>query len=253
MTYASAYAIRTTVGKGRPYDDGVTREIPRTLQILWGEPRRPAARGLSRERIVAAAVEIADAEGLGALSMARLAERLGSAPMSLYRHVANKDELLTFMLDAAPGPPPDLPPGGWRPALEAWARSLRDVYYAHPWILQVTAGRPPLDPGQLSWLDRGLASLDGTPLTHGERFQAVMAVLFYVRGEAQIGAVLLQPQPDDDYAGLVEHFVTSERMPALAAAVEAGIFSEGPQDDDPFGFGFGLTRVLDGVDALLTR
>lgn len=252
MSYARAYAIRARVRKGRPYDDRVTREIPRTLQLLWEEPRRPAARGLSRERIVAAAVEIADAEGLAALSMARLAERLGSAPMSLYRHVANKDELLTFMLDAAPGPPPDLPPGGWRPALEAWARGLRDVYYAHPWILQVTAGRPPLDPGQLSWLDRGLAALGGTPLTHGERFEALMAVLYYVRGEAQVGAVLQQRERDDDYAALVEHFVTPERMPALAAALRAGIFTEKPgEDDDPFGLG--LTRVLDGVNVLLTR
>ena len=252
MTYALAYAIRTRAGKGRPYDGRVTREIPRTLQLLWDEPRRPAARGLSRERIVAAAVEIADAEGLGALSMARLAERLGSAPMSLYRHVANKDELLAFMLDAAPGPPPELPAGGWRPALEAWARALRGVYYAHPWILQVTAGRPPLDPGQLAWLDRGLAALDGTPLTQGDRFEALMAVLYFVRGEAQIGAVLLPGEPDADYAGLIAHFVRRERMPALAAAVEAGIFAEEPGEGDD-SFEFGLTRVLDGVNVLLTR
>jgi len=230
----------------------VTSEIPRTLQLLWEEPRRPAARGLSRERIVAAAVEIADAEGLAALSMARLAERLGSAPMSLYRHVANKDELLTFMLDTAPGKPPELPPGGWRPALEAWARALREVYYAHPWILQVTAGRPPLDPGQLAWLDRGLAAFDGTPLSHGDRFEALMAVLYFVRGEAQVGAVLMRGEPDAGYAGLIAHFVRADRMPALAAAVEAGIFAENPADDDN-AFGFGLTRVLDGVNVLLTE
>ncbi|MEV4704835.1 TetR/AcrR family transcriptional regulator [Actinoplanes sp. NPDC049316] len=230
----------------------MTGEIPRTLQLLWEEPRRPAARGLSRERIVAAAVEIADSDGLGALSMSRLAERLGSAPMSLYRHVANKDELLTFMLDAAPGPPPELPPDGWRPALEVWARALRGVYYAHPWILQVTAGRPPLDPGQLSWLDSGLSAMDGTSLSHAQRFEVLMTVLNFVRGEAQIGAVLMSGEPEGDYAALIAHFVRPDRLPALAAASDAGVFTPGP-DDAGDSFAFGLTRILDGVNVLLTE
>jgi AcrR family transcriptional regulator len=176
----------------------VPNDIPRTLKVLWGlEERR--TRGpqpaLSLERIVAAAIEIADRDGLPALSMARLAERLGSAPMSLYRHVAGKDELLVFMQDAAPGEPPELP-AGWRAGLDAWARALQAVYYRHPWILQASAGRPPLEPGQLAWLDRGLSAFDGTPLSSRERLQAVMATLYYVRGEAQIFAVLLSGDSD---------------------------------------------------------
>ena len=231
----------------------MTTEIPRTLRVLWGDQERPGGRGLSRERIVAAGIALADADGIAALSMARLAERLGSAPMSLYRHVSNKDELLAFMTDAAPGPPPELPASGWRPALETWARALRGVYYAHPWILQVTAGRPPLDPGQLAWLDRGLSSLDGTGLNHADRFEVIMTVLHFVRGEAQIGAVLLQGGggDQDEYGRLIAHFVTPDRMPALAAASAAGIFRT--TDDDPAAtFTFGLTRLLDGVNVLLT-
>jgi AcrR family transcriptional regulator len=229
----------------------VTTDIPRTLRVLWGEPDRPAGRGLSRERIVAAAVALADADGIAALSMARLAERLGSAPMSLYRHVANKDELLVFMMDVAPGPPPELPGGDWRAALEAWARALRAVYYAHPWILQVTAGRPPLEPGQLAWLDRGLSALDGTALSHAERFDVVMGLLYFVRGEAEIGAVLMRNETAaerSDYGRLIAHFVTPDRMPALAAAVAAGLFST--KEDDSFAPG--LARILDGVNVLLT-
>lgn len=230
----------------------MTTEIPRTLRVLWGEPARPAGRGLSRERIVAAAIALADADGIAALSMARLAERLGSAPMSLYRHVANKDELLVFMMDAAPGPPPELPAGDWRAALEAWAWALRGVYYAHPWILQVTAGRPPLEPGQLGWLDRGLSALEGTSLNHADRFEAVMTVLHFVRGEAQIGAVLLLAGPPAEYGGLLAHFVTEERMPALAAAAAAGIFAPDAGRSAEESFAFGLTRILDGVNVLLT-
>lgn len=230
----------------------MTSEIPRTLRVLWGDQERPGGRGLSRERIVAAGIALADADGIAALSMARLAERLGSAPMSLYRHVSNKDELLTFMTDAAPGPPPELPAAGWRPRLETWARALRDVYYAHPWILQVTAGLPPLDPGQLAWLDRGLSALDGTTLSQADRFETIMTIVNYARGEAQIGAALRHRGGDPtEYGRLIARLVTPDRMPALAAAVAAGVFRAA--DDDPAeSFGFGLTRILDGVNVLLT-
>src|SRR3712207_913085 len=93
--------------------------LPRALQILWrDEPPTRRTHGLSRERIVADAIELVEAEGYSALSMARLAERLGCGTMWLYRHVANKDELLMFMLAAAPDPPPSPDDSSdWRGAL----------------------------------------------------------------------------------------------------------------------------------------
>ncbi|WIM98100.1 TetR/AcrR family transcriptional regulator [Actinoplanes oblitus] len=226
-------------------------ELPRTLQVLWGVAERPT-RGpqpaLSLARIVAAAIEIADSDGLAALSMARLAERLGCAPMSLYRHVANKDELLVFMQDAAPGEPPVLP-AGWRDGLATWARALRAVLFAHPWILQASAGRPPLEPGQLAWLDRGLSAFRDTPLSHRERAETVMAALYLTRGEAQISAVLLGGTPDvtADYGALLDRFVTADRFPALAEAVADGVF----RVDEPESFEIALARLLDGVEQLI--
>ena len=213
------------------------------------------ARRHPRPGRIQAEIEIADADGVAALSMARLAERLGSAPMSLYRHVSNKDELLVFMMDAASGEPPALPPG-WRPGLEAWARALRGVYFAHPWILPVTAGRPPLEPAQLSWLDRGLSAFADTALPHGDRFEAVMTVLNYVRGEAQLIAVLLRDgsavlDGQDEYARMIATFVRPDRFPALAAASDAGIFRAGGGVDVDGSFQFGLARVLDGIDRLV--
>src|SRR3954451_5987907 len=108
--------------------------LPRVLEILWQEttPAR-RGRGLNRERIVEAAIDLADAEGLGALSMARLAESLGCGTMSLYRHIANKDELVAFMVSAGPGPPPASDDqAAWRGALENWADGLWHVYHHHP-------------------------------------------------------------------------------------------------------------------------
>lgn len=231
-------------------------ELPRTLKVLWGrEPRR--TRGpqpaLSLDRIVATAIEIADRDGLAALSMARLAERLGCAPMSLYRHVAGKDELLVFMQDAAPGEPPRLP-DGWRAGLATWARALREVYFRHPWVLQASAGRPPMEPGQLAWLDCGLSAFDGTGLTSRERLQILMATLYLVRGEAQISAVLLSGASDlSDWGGaygeLMADLVTPERFPSLAIAVADGVFA--PDADDP-GIEVGLARLFDGVELLLS-
>jgi AcrR family transcriptional regulator len=237
----------------------VTIEIPRTLQVLWGaETRRTRGprQALSLDRIVEAGIAIADADGIAALSMARLAERLGSATMSLYRHVSNKDELLVFMMDAAPGEPPELPVGEWRARAETWARALRGVYYAHPWILQVTAGRPPLEPGQLAWLDRGLAAFDGTGLPHDGRFEAVMTLLNYVRGEAQLMALAMTGDPasaaaQEEYGQLIAQLVDAERFPALAAASDAGIFRAGHGGSVDDSFGFGLARILDGLDALV--
>jgi AcrR family transcriptional regulator len=162
--------------------------LPRALEMLWRDPA-PArrTRGLSRESIVAAAIELADTDGLGALSMARLAERLGCGTMSLYRHVANKDELVTFMLSAAAGPPPaSTDRTDWRGALTDWATGLWDVYHRHPWILPTAAAGPPADPGQLAWLDAGLAALGSTGLAERDKLAAVMAVLHFVRGAAAL-------------------------------------------------------------------
>src|ERR1700741_1403438 len=119
--------------------------LPRALEILWDDtPSSRRSSGLTRERIGAAAVELADSEGLAALSMARLAERLGCGTMSLYRHIANKDELLTFMLSTAPGPPcTPTNRDDWLGALADWATGLWGVYHRHPWILQTASAGPP--------------------------------------------------------------------------------------------------------------
>jgi len=237
-------------------------EIPRSLELLWKTvERRPRGRrpALSRDRIVAAAIAIADAEGLPALSMARLAERLGCAPMSLYRHVANKDELQVFMVDTAPGPPPviEVAAHEWRRGLERWARELRAVYYRHPWILQLVAGRPPLEPGQLAWLDAGLRTLHATRLDPGRRLSVILLVVNYLRGEAQVATGLVQSHQRTKrerremqawYGRMLARLIDAKRFPALAELSAAGVFGPGDGGEGT-DFDFGLARILDGIEA----
>jgi AcrR family transcriptional regulator len=225
--------------------------LPRVLEILWRDaPPARRTRGLSRERIVAAAIELVETEGLNALSMARLAERLGCGTMSLYRHVANKDELVTFMLSTAPEPPPTpADPSDWRGALTDGATGLWDIYHRHPWILQTAAAGPPADPGQLAWLDAGLAALGGTGLAERDKLAAVMAVLHYVRGAAALDIEAVQANLSN-YPALLRRLLTADRFPALAAAVAAGVFDQ--EDDNPQAeFRSGLRQLLDGIAATI--
>jgi AcrR family transcriptional regulator len=226
--------------------------LPRVLEMLWRDaPPARGTRGLSRERIVAAAIELADNEGLGALSMARLAERLGCGTMSLYRHVANKDELVTFMLSSAPDPPPvPADPSDWRGALTDWATGLWEVYHRHPWVLQTAAAGPPADPGQLAWLDAGLAALGGTDLAERDKMAAVIAVLHYVRGAAALDIEAAGVE-GPEYPALLRRLLDAERFPALAAALDAGVF-DGADGDELAEFRSGLGQLLDGIAAKIS-
>jgi AcrR family transcriptional regulator len=237
--------------------------VPRALELLWGEqPPARRKRPLSRDRIVAAAIEIADADGLGALSMTRIADRLGCGTMSLYRHVTSKDELLILMLSAAPDPPPPQD-RDWRQALTDWANGLWDVYHRHPWILSAASAGPPADPGQLAWLEAGLSALRATPLTERDKVSAIISLLHYVRGAAALAIEMARPTGSHtgpaggidplSYPDLLAKLLDRDRFPAIAAALVAGAFDRTPGDDPRTDFLTGVQRVLDGIDVLAQR
>jgi AcrR family transcriptional regulator len=231
-------------------DDDHQAALPRAFAVLWQDEAhggaQPRTRGLHRERIVAAAVELADAEGLAAVSMARLAERLGCGTMSLYRHVANKEELVAFMLAMAPGAPSPLrPQANWRDAVTDWVHGLWAVYHRHPWVLQASAAGPPADPGQVAWLEAGLATLSGTGLAETEKLSAVLALLHFARGAAALHIEAAGGQLTD-YPAMLRPVLDPQRFPALTAALAAGAFDG--DDDALAGFDTGLRWLLDGID-----
>ncbi|MDT7581745.1 MAG: hypothetical protein QOK35_3009 [Pseudonocardiales bacterium] len=215
--------------------------MPTEPDLLWTgldaeiAPRRP----LSRSRIVAAAVGVADAEGLDAVSMPRLARELATAPMSLYRHVPHKDALVDLMLDAAIGPPPGVAEGTWRERLTMWARANLDVFRRHPWTLPLVTAARRMGPQECAWGESGLRVIADAGLPPDGCGRVLLLVNAYVRGAA---VPLADRAPDP---ASIERSGLAGDLPLMLALLAAP--PPGPGDDD--GFEFGLARVLDGVEA----
>jgi AcrR family transcriptional regulator len=227
--------------------------LPGAIAAAWGLRGR-ATRGpkpaLSVAQIVAAGVRIAAAEGFGAVSMARVAGELSTSAMSLYRHVANKDELATLMVEAATSEPPParLPGESWRPALERYAWAMLHWYRGSHWVLQVPLTAPPATPHQLAWLETGLAALDDSGLSESEMLSAVLLVIGFVRNDVTVnGQVTAEAMAG--YGDLLRVLVRAERFPVLRRVLDAGAV-DGAEHDPDSEFRFGLARLLDGIEAL---
>jgi AcrR family transcriptional regulator len=125
-----------------------------------GPGRRP---GYSRAQVTQAAIDIADAEGLEAATMRRIARELGTGAMSLYRYVPNRDDLIDLMIDAVLGEMelPDRPTGNWRSDLSLVAHQIRAVGLRHPWQIALVASRPSLGPNLLRVNEFTLGALNG--------------------------------------------------------------------------------------------
>ncbi len=244
-------------------DPAAEPELPRAIALAWGvaaNPQRGPKRELSIERIVEAAMELADAGGLAAVSMASVAASLGFTPMSLYRYVSAKDDLVLLMGETGFGVPPETvaEASGWREGLKVWSGAQIGVYRRHPWLLDIPIGGGlPATPNNVAWLDAGLAVLGDTPLDPNERVAVALLVLSHTRWQGTIersyvsAAAAAGTTPDEiDTAsvGMLERLITPEAFPEVHRALVAGAF--GPASGDPFAFG--LERILDGIQHYLS-
>ncbi|OUZ12793.1 TetR family transcriptional regulator [Aeromicrobium sp. PE09-221] len=232
-------------------------ELPRGIALAWGiaaAPQRGPKREMSVERIVETAVELADVEGIGAVSMSAVASRLGFTPMSLYRYVSAKDDLLLLMQEEATGLPPEefRAEGGWRARLGVLFGAQVEIYLRHPWILSLPISGSPITPNSSAWLDALLESLAGTPLSQEER----IAVSLLVSGHARwYGTVLAgyseaareggasAEEISERESALYDLVIVADEFPALRRAIDAGVFVS---VSDPFLFG--IERIFDGVE-----
>ncbi|MCH1883899.1 TetR/AcrR family transcriptional regulator [Agrococcus sp. ARC_14] len=226
--------------------------LPHAHAVTWGVaalPHRGPKRELSTERIVEAAIELADADGLDAVSMGKVAASLGAAPMSLYRYVTGKDDLLLLMFDTASEVTVPGIGSTWRERLREWAMFVRTTYDAHPWLADLPPSSTPTTPNRLAIIEAGLAALEGVRMPDRAKLPTLLLLLGYIGLYAKASS---NAAVDDAVRRALPELVTDERFPLLAPAVRAGVFEPADTDAD-VGFSFGLSRLLDGIDRWLER
>ncbi|KAB2352254.1 TetR/AcrR family transcriptional regulator [Actinomadura rudentiformis] len=220
------------------------------MKALWDlrdQPEKKPRMPLSVSAIVDAAIAIADAEGIEAVSMQRVAADLGFTKMSLYRYVSNKSELLSIMIDTAVGEPPDLSkvPGGWRAKLQEFVRQLTEVWRQHPWLPAVTVGARVMGPREAGWTESAMAALAGTGLTGDERMAAAFLLVGHVRTtQSMITAGTQAWSGGSEMAELIRS--RADLFPELSQALSGPT----PALDDN-ARAFGLDRLLDGLATLI--
>ncbi|MBE3015124.1 TetR/AcrR family transcriptional regulator [Microbispora sp. NEAU-D428] len=228
---------------------------------LWMRPERPA-RGprpsFSRAALAQAAIRIADAEGLEAISMRRLAADLGAGTMSLYRYVTGKDEVFDLMIDTAVReylPEDGRPPDDWADGLRLLAWQVRRTMLRHPWLAPLAAGRPQTGPNSARLMETALGMLDGLGLSIDEMLTLVGAVFAYVNGyiQSELAEVeglrrtgLTLAQRLARHLSYIQSLIATGDYPMLERMTkEAG--REYTAADDRFAYG--LDRLLDGIAA----
>jgi AcrR family transcriptional regulator len=233
------------------------------LDSIWLRPprnRRGPDPAYSREQITAAAIKIADADGLQAISMRRVAREVDAGAMSLYRYVSSKDDLIELMIDAVQGetPVPAKPSGDWRADLTDIAVAQRVAVHRHPWLVSLT-GRPSFGPNTVRAVEYALSCVDGLGFSIDEMLAIVLSVTSFVRGfthselaeaEAQRRTGLTEEQWRQTQAPYVKHIVDSGEFPLFAKVI---IDAELPHMDIERQFSTGLDHLLDGISAQLER
>jgi len=251
--------------KGQIRDHSGGGDPARSLALLWRDQKRPARSGrrdLSVDRIVAAAIEVADADGVVALSMRRVADSLGVGTMSLYTYVPGKAELIDLMLDTvyAETDKPEHVPGGWRARLEQVAKENWALFHRHPWMLQLGITRPPLGPNVMVKYDYELRAVADIGLHEVEMDTVLNLVVGHAENTARRALDARQVQKDTGLTDVewwqangqaLAALVDFASYPMAAAVGEAVGAAYGSAYDAAHNFDFGLQRILDGVEALL--
>ncbi|MEU5875954.1 TetR/AcrR family transcriptional regulator [Spirillospora sp. NPDC047279] len=233
------------------------------IPSVWTRPRKQREQpALSRERIVAEAVALLDAEGIDNLSMRTLGNRLNAGATSLYRHVANKDELIELVVDEVYGEleVPAAGPDGWRDAAAQIAASTREMALRHPWVVMLLgqAGLAYLGPNMMRQTERILAVFQEAGFDAAEADQAMTTMLAYVIGLVTSEAAYLSLLAR---SGRSEQEWADTLRPAVEAATKdydrltesyAAIRDKDPARMRQETFDYGLARVLDGIEVRLT-
>jgi AcrR family transcriptional regulator len=225
--------------------------------VVWERPEppdRPVLAPLSRERIVGAAIRLADSDGLAAVSLRKVAAALDAGPMRLYGYIGTKEELLELMVDALYA---EIRPAGdgWRQVLRSLAEATRQAAHQHEWFADLIGGRPQLGPHTLASGEAVTAAMNGVDL--GTVVPAIAAVNAYVIGavrreiaerRAERATGTDQKQWQAAYGPYLSRTFATGRYPALATVVR-----DGPHLTADQTFQTGLDYLLDGIEARISN
>jgi AcrR family transcriptional regulator len=256
------FSIQSIVNPHRAaQNDSMIAASERQQMVVWERPEPPvrrAPRALSRESIVRAAIAIADADGLAAVSLRKVGAALDAGPMRLYGYLSTKEELLELMVDAVYGEMMAAERGAagdWRDALRAIARHTRHAALRHPWFAELLGGRPHQGPNALAHLEASLAALEGTPGWNDIDvvLQAVKTVNSYVVGVLRAEAAERRAERD---SGMTKAEWQAASSPYLFRMIATGRFPtlervvrDATHPPAEIAFEQGLECVLDGVAA----
>lgn len=242
-----------------------------TLALLWGEPgrarsRKGPARSVSVTQVVGAAIALADDEGLDAVTMRAVAERVGISPMSVYTYVPGKPELLDLMVDAlyaGMSRPAWDDEQAWRERLTSVAEANRDLLATHPWLTEIAAlSRPPLGPGLMAKYEHELAAFDDTPLSDVEVDAALTHLLGFVQSHCRSAHDAARATTDSAMSDaewweanqpILAKALDPQRYPRAVRIGAAAGEEHGSAWSTEHAWAFGLARTLDGLAVLVER
>jgi len=241
-----------------PFTD--EEELPPGLALAWGSPAKPNKLGRkptqSVEQIVQAALELADTDGFTALSMPKLAQKLGLTANAIYRYVRSRDELLVLVSEAAWGPVPGevAETKDWRAAAAVWTQAMVDRCDLHPWLCDLPIRGAPMTPNLLGWAEAILKVLTGAGLTPAESLSCALLLDGFARRIAAARRDVRESATASIESAAVTRFLEprlNEMGYSILASMMAGSeYTDEVQDADVT---FGLERILDGIDVLITR
>lgn len=243
----------------------------RSLALLWGPRAGERHRGrkptLTLDQIVSTAIEIADAEGLAAASMHRVAKALGAGTMTLYTYVPGRNELIDLMVDAVlrsrglPGPG-EPAPEGWRARVELYADRTRDMFHRHPWFRQVSTIRPALGPGMMDAREYLLAALYRSGLRPRQIGAMTLALETLIDAAVAVEVESEQLEASTgqsteswwaDRTSFWDTYFDPARYPAMVRAWEEGCFDRPVAQTSADPYRHGLARLLDGIQAMIDK
>jgi AcrR family transcriptional regulator len=240
------------------------KALPNGVKLSWGiekQSKRGPKGELSIQKIVEAAIAIADKDGLSAVSMNRVAGSLGFTTMSLYRYISSKEDLLVLMQDAicAIPIPPEKSESDWREDLREYVNACIEVFRIHPWFGDIPVTGVPLGPNNLLVIDWVLRVLRDFPLNDYEKMSIVLLLSSYSRSSGMIirdiERAIREGASQDSvsgghYSAALRHLVKPDRYPHLYPVIQSGAYTDDNANENTVGndFDFGLERILDGIE-----